>query len=405
MTPRQWVFYLESVPFTRDVITGKGSLGGSESAALGMMKALAARGHDVQCFATRLEHPGLYDGVTWHKAESDLGPALSFLTPDVFVALRMPTPFVQFRVPAAWNVLWCEDLLVDLGMTGTLSQVDELWYVSEYHQRQWEGRESFLKGLGWVTQNGIDPTHYPALVWPGGASWADGVTVTRDPHRYIYISRPERALRPLLDMWPRIKAADSLATLGICRYKSMYDGEGSNVQKMVDTYDQMTQVVAEEHGGIEWLGQLGKRQLAEAIAACRAMLYPGIASFAETGCIAATEAQMCGTPLIASWRGALPETLHPDAGVLIEGDAESDAYQTAFVMAVENMHGLSDAAYQQMQDAGRRWAKTYDFARLAETWEDHVEARFADRYAAQKPAILTQPAALRPARHGQNRGG
>lgn len=388
MTPRQWVFYIESVKFTRDVITGQGSLGGSESAAIGMMRALARRGHDVQCFATRLEQPGEYDGVTWHRAETDLGPALSFLTPDCFVSLRMPTPFVQFRVPAAWNVLWCEDLLIDLNVTGTLAQVDELWYVSEYHRQQWEGREVFLKPLGWVTQNGIDPAHYPAQVWPGGAVWADGAAVARDPHRYIYISRPERALRPLLDMWPRIRQADPLATLGICRYRSMYDGEGSNVQQMVDAYDSMTQVVAEQHGGIEWLGQLGKRALAEAIAGCRAMLYPGIASFSETSCIAALESQMCGTPLIASWRGALPETLHPDAGILLDGDSETAPYQTAFVEAVARVAGLPDRDYQQMQDAGRRWAKTYDFDRLAEVWEQHLEERFGQRYAENKPAIL-----------------
>jgi glycosyltransferase involved in cell wall biosynthesis len=388
VTARQWVFYLESVPFTKDVIEGRGSLGGSESAAIGMMQALARRGHDVQCFATKLEQPGEYAGVTWHRAESDLGSALSFLTPDCFVSLRMVTPFVQARIPASWHVLWCEDLLIDLSLTGTLSQVDELWYVSAYHRQQWEGREKFLQPLGWVTQNGIDPAHYPTQVWPSGASWDDGVRVTRDPHRYIYISRPERALKPLLEMWPAIRAADPMATLGICRYKSMYDGEGSNVQQMVDTFDQMTQIVAEQTGGIEYLGQLGKRRLAEAIARSRAMLYPGVASFAETGCIAATEAQMCGTPLLASWRGALPETLHPDAGVLLAGDSETPTYQAAFVEAVARLQALPDPAYQAMQEAGRHHAQGYSFDRLAEQWEQHLEAKFAERYAAHGPAIL-----------------
>lgn len=391
MTRRQWVFYIESVPLSRAVITGQASLGGSESAALGMMRALVRRGHEVQAFARNLEEPGEVDGVLWHRAESDLGPALSFMTPDVFVSLRLPTPFVSFTVPASLNVLWNEDLLIDPQVVSTLSQVDELWYVSEYHKQQWGDRDAIAKTMpSYVTKNGIDPDLYPALVWPGGASWRDGVTVVRDPHRYIYISRPERALRPLLEMWPEIRKADPEARLGLCRYQSMYDGEGTSVQQMVDSYDALTRQVAERVGGIEWLGKLGKRALAEAIASSRAMLYPGVADFAETGCIAATEAQACGTPLVASWRGALPETLHPEAGILIDGSPDEDAYRADFCAAVAHLRGLADQAFQRLQDAGRRHVKSYSFDAISAEWEQHVEEAFAARYAAQKPAILKQ---------------
>lgn len=389
MTRRQWVFYLESVPLTDAAILGKTSLGGSESAAIGTMRALARRGHDVQSFATRLEKPGEYDGVMWHRAETDLGSALSFLTPDVFVALRIPTPYIHFRIDAGLTVLWNEDLLVDPQVVSTLSQVDELWYVSAYHRQQWERADSIVPRMAsWVTKNGIDLALYPVRVEPGVSEWADGATISRDPHRYIYISRPERALRPLLELWPQIREADPQATLGICRYRSMYDGEGTVVQQMVDGYDLMTQQVAEKVGGIEWLGQLGKRQLAEAIAGCRAMLYPGVADFAETGCIAATEAQACGTPLIASWRGALPETLHPQAGILIDGNPDEDAYQADFCAAVAQMQTMPDAVYARMQEAGRQHVRAYSFDVIAEEWELHVEEAFRQRYEAHKPAIL-----------------
>ena len=391
MTRRQWVFYLESVPFTRAIITGQASLGGSESAALGMMRALVRRGHEVQAFARRLEEPGEIDGVLWHRAESDLGPALSFLTPDVFVSLRLPTPFVSFTVPASLNVLWNEDLLIDPQIVSTLSQVDELWYVSEYHKQQWGDRDAIAKMMpSYVTKNGIDPDLYPVQVWPGGASWRDGVTVVRDPHRYIYVSRPERALRPLLELWPEIRKADPEARLGLCRYESMYDGEGTAVQQMVDSYDALTRQVAERVGGIDWLGKLAKRPLAEAIAGSRAMLYPGVADFAETSCLAAVEAQASGTPLIASWRGALPETLHPEAGILIDGSPDEDAYRADFCAAVAHLRGLSDPAFQRLQDAGRRHVKGYSFDVIAAELEAHVEAAFAARYAAQKRGVLKQ---------------
>lgn len=388
MTPRQWIFYIESVPFTADAILGQTSLGGSESAAIGTMNALRQRGHDVQCFATQLQEPGEYAGVMWHHADT-LPSALSYLTPDVFVALRMPSPFVNMTIPSCLNVLWCEDMMTDPNIVSTLPQVDQLWYVSQYHQQQWEGREALLKGHGWITKNGIDPALYPAMVSPTTSLWADGVEVTRERHRYIYISRPERALAPLLAMWPKIRKRDPEAVLGICRYRSMYDGEGSNVQRMVDRFDAMTEQVAQQVGGIEWLGQLGKRQLAEAIARSRAMLYPGVADFAETSCIAAIEAQACGTPLVGSWRGALPETLHPLAGVLLDGDPVEPGYQDAFCGVVEGIADMTDERYAKRQQAGRAHVLPgYTFDRIAEEWEQHIEATFAARYAANGPAIL-----------------
>lgn len=390
MTPRQWVWWLESVPFTAAAIRGETSLGGSESAALGMMRALVARGHDVQCFATRLETPGEYDGVTWHRAETDFGAAMGFLTPDVFVSLRMPTPFVHARVNASLNVLWAEDLLIDPSVVATLAQVDQLWFVSDYHRKQWCDKEPLVAPLAWVTRNGIDPTIYPALVGPGFASFRDGVRVSKDraPHRYIYASRPERALKPLLALWADIRKADPEAVLGICRYRSMYDGEGTAVQRMVDQYDDLAGVAARDVGGIEWLGHLTKRQLAEAIAQSRAMLYPGVADFAETSGIVALEAQACGTPLIGSWRGALPETLHPEAGILIDGDPETPEYRAAYLEAVRAVASMDDAAYGRMQTAGRAHVQGYAFDIIAATWEARVEDSFRARYAAHKPAIL-----------------
>jgi hypothetical protein len=50
-------FYIDSVPITAGVIAGTASLGGSESACIGLMRALSARGHDVITAGSRGTRP------------------------------------------------------------------------------------------------------------------------------------------------------------------------------------------------------------------------------------------------------------------------------------------------------------------------------------------------------------
>ncbi|MCR4338926.1 MAG: methyltransferase domain-containing protein [Gemmatimonadaceae bacterium] len=140
---------------------------------------------------------------------------------------------------------------------------------------------------------------------------------------------------------------------------------------------------------VEWLGELDKRALYREIAKSELMLYPGVPNFAETGCIAATEAQACGTPLIATRIGAIPETLHEDAGRLIAGDSTAAEYQQTFAAAALGL--LDDAdTYRQAVEAGQRWSRGYDLGAVAAEWEAFAYQYFDDRFESRKPAILRQ---------------
>lgn len=389
-----WAFYMRSVPFTRGVISGAESLGGSESACIGLARALVRRGHDVLIFAHQLDEDarGLDDGgVLWVDAREMRSTYLHWQY-DVFVSLRMMEAFVHpgcaQPVNARWRVLWNQDLLID-APKGTASQmvanswgIDTFAYVSEYHRKQWEGVQSEFAPLGWVTRNGFDPTLVP-----------DPATITKDWRRIIHISRPERGLGPLLRMWPDLKRRIPEAELQVCRYNSMYDRDGWG--RICAAYDDDVAAVNAEVGGITYLGELGKPALYQAIAEAAVMWYPGISSFAETSCIAAIEAQANGTPIVCSNRGALAETVGSDAGVLVDGVAENpqdEAYRTHSVTAVASLVDecrRDGRLYRERVKAGRAHVfPRYTFDAIAADWEAKAEATFRTRWQANPKGVI-----------------
>lgn len=376
--------YIDSVPFNRAVIEGRTSLGGSESACIGLATVLAALGHDLHIFATKLTllpgDSGLINDVQWHSAEDELTEVLHWAEPDVFIALRMPHPFM-IAVPAKLNLLWCQDMLADLGQIGrALTQLDYILYVSEYQRQQYLGVDHAVLSRmpSYVIKNGFDPSLIP-------------VGVDRLPHRFIHISRPERGLGPLLQMWPAIRARIPEAELRVCRYDSMYDAQGW--AKECARYDQALEAVHTDVGGITMIGQLTKPDLYRELQQASLMLYPGVKDFAETACIAAVEAQANGCYVIGSWKGALPETLAEGAGTLIAGDAHSLAYQTAFVDEVVERYEMAEQPGPPYlwQLAGHKHVNpAYHFDTIAREFSDWLQLTFQNRYQRNRVGVMRQ---------------
>lgn len=369
-----WAFHIDSIEFTPGVIAGAESLGGSESACLGLARALAARGHRVYIFTPRL-HRGAPSvdaaGVRWHHTR-EIAVLSMFIDWDVFVALRLPQVF-DLGIQAAYRILWNQDLMT--GEAAKLQTMALAWaydavvYVSQYHRKQWEGVIPELAPIGWVTKNGYDPAHVPA-------------SAVKHPHRVIHITRPERGLRPLLAMWPELRRRVPDAELHLCRYNSMYDASGWG--RVCEAYDEQVARVNDEVGGITFLGELGKPALYQAIAESAVMWYPGVADFAETSCVAAIEAQACGTPFVGSYKGALPETV--PGGLLIAGDADTAEYQARSIAAVVAI--LNGQGVPAMVERGRQHVAAYTYATIAAEWEAYVVGQFEQRVTAHGPRVL-----------------
>jgi 2-polyprenyl-3-methyl-5-hydroxy-6-metoxy-1,4-benzoquinol methylase/glycosyltransferase involved in cell wall biosynthesis len=374
-------FLIDSVEITPGIVAGVESLGGSESACLGLARALRARGHDVHIFSTKIAAdvaPVDHAGVRWYPIAS-LALASIFYDFDVLVGLRMP--HLVGMVPARLRILWNQDLLTPGPMKGQIMSFawafDACAYVSAYHRKQWEGVLPELAPIGWVTRNGFDPALVP-----------DPKTIAKKPNQIIHISRPERGLEPILQMWPELRRQEPNAELVLCRYSSMYDKDGWG--KVCAQFDRLVQVVNAEAGGITYLGELGKPALYKAIAESAVMWYPGVSTFAETSCIAAVEAQANSTPFVGSYKGALPETV--PSGVLLTGAAETDpVYQAASIAAVRDaLKGCRDKTfgYRQTIAHGHAHVAMYTYAAIAAEWEAWLLEQFQTRYEAEKVRVL-----------------
>lgn len=344
-------------------------LGGSESAMVFMARALVARGHQVDVF-TRCDCPGDYDGVTYHDLAS-LPDASLARDWDVFVALRFPHVLMG-ELRAGLKILWCQDLLSirapDLPLARWITRLDRLMFVSAWHLRDTARAFPGIEPFSWVTRNPIWPELIPEPVDKA------------DPPCIVHLSRPERGLEPLLAIWPSLRRRCPGMRLEVARYQSYYEPRGSQIEAFCLAMDQRVR----ETDGAAHLGNLSKPQLYDRIARAALMVYP--ADFDETCCIAAIEAQACGTPIVAARRAALAETIHPEAGRLVDGQPRDGQFLDRFADAVvELMH--DSGLRERMARAGREHARSYDAAVLAADWETQWRAFFEERASSHAGAI------------------
>ena len=364
-------FYCQSVPFDQSTIRLETSLGGSESALIMMARQLSQNGHDVSVY-TRI--PQVEDrinddyGIRWMDV-SELMDSQLMLDFDIFISQRFSNIF-QYPVQARYKVLWVEDILSQpKPMMADLWQVDEVFYVSEWQRQQYEHfLDDQAQRLGWVTKNVIDPALLPDLD-----------SIQKIPNRLIHISRPERGLKPLLQIFERMRAERPQLELYVSRYHSMYESN-PGVAQVIEWADQ----AVTEADGVHFLGELNKTQLYQEIAQAQLMLYPGVYDFAETSCIAAIETQALATPLVCTSIGALQETVA--GGALIKGKAETTEYQDRFIQATNRLLD-NPAHYRQAQQLGQAWAQEYLAPTVAAEWEAHFDDFFRQRLEANRPAI------------------
>lgn len=285
------------------------SLGGSETAALELSKALARAGHDVHLFCN-LPPSGpdawpdgkALEGVTYHILQG-YGKYVNDVEHDLTISVRDPQ-FVIFECKSKKKVLWAHDIFTKRGMQKALDQMgwcfDEIWAVSEWHRQQIH------------TATGYPLEHIVALR-NGCVKYDDIEQGLRGTNNLIYASRPERGLDNL------IKPGGVMENLPEFKLTvAMYE----HFPEHMRGYYQMIFARMKQMPNVEFVGGKPNHELRQMIAASAAYIYP--TQFEETSCILARECIEQRTPFITTKTGALPETL-ADCGIYFEDWLEANS--------------------------------------------------------------------------------
>ncbi len=341
-----------------------GGVDGAEAMTVGLCQHLARRGHAVTLWASHCEAPGTYGAVRWRSIEQGLRRALlQEPTPDVFVSVRRPEVFALPECDtggrSAFKVLWTHDVW-DPAQADAVQRADAIVYMSQWHRQQWEAACPALRQqfFGWVTPAAMDPSWLPRPLHGD-----------HDRTTFIYGSRPERGLGPLLELWPRLREALPGATLIVTGYTA-------GMAQLVRLADAGIAALQAQVGGIELARSPDKRGFYRQLRRARALLYPGVAWFEETNGHVCSEAMVCGTIPIVTRIGALTETIPDGAGVFVSGDASTAAYQRAFLDRVVALASPdADAQVAGMRQIGRSHVLgrcSYDA--VADLWDAQLRA-------------------------------
>jgi glycosyltransferase involved in cell wall biosynthesis len=306
------------MPFAADTLRHK-SLGGSETAALSLAKALKDRGHIVTVFCI-LPSPGSPDFISEHGGIGNDGVRYvgmeqyqQFITQtevDLLIAQRTPE-LLALPHQARKAVLWAHDLATYNGPSQALQgfawNIDEIWCVSEWHANQYAKVTGYPRESIKVLKNAITAQD----VIPLGS---------KDDRMLVYAARPERGLEALVRPGGIMSRLPEF-TLHVAMYDNFPDHMKGYYTQLFHWAGQLPNIKV--HGS---LTQLALRNLMEHAGG---YIYP--TNFEETSCILAQEAMERSCLFITRPKGALVDTLG-EFGDFFDGEQDygSDEFCEAF---------------------------------------------------------------------------
>jgi len=312
-------FYNHSVAFAGDELVRRG-VGGSESDIIYLAREFVRTNkYNVKVYCT-CPRPGTYENVEYRDAMNIQDDLLQFGGCDLLISSRNLDLAVDPNFKSTHNVknhvLWAHDLATDehwWGIGGIYQFFDAIVTLSRFH------KANIKSAYGSI------PDEMFKIIGDAVDSELYKIPIGKIEGRCIYTSTPYRGLSVLLNIWPRIKERVPHATLALF----------SSIKTYAENFDDSPwdelYMKAKNMPGVLYHGSVPKQRLAEEQKKSELLLYPNI--FQETYCISAIEAQMAGCPVITTMDGALPETIAPGCGVIIDGNPLSKEYQDQFVEA------------------------------------------------------------------------
>jgi glycosyltransferase involved in cell wall biosynthesis len=272
-------------------------IGGSQEALIAMAAALQRLGHSVRVYNSCAAAAGEYDGVVYEDYRA------FHRKPSVDLVVVWRWPWLARSLPAgipAW--LWLSEAIDPGPVAAAAHRFRKIVVLSRFHREHYHALpdEKFFR-----SRNGIHPEHFDE-------------PVERNPYKVVYASSYDRGLLPLLEAWPRVKAAVPEAHLTV-----FYGFEAARarsfelIRRQRKTWRKLNPVTywryrrsveaAMRRANAEHLGRIGHPDVARQLLSAGIWAYPTAST--ETSCITAMKAQAAGAVPVVIPSGAVGETV------------------------------------------------------------------------------------------------
>lgn len=320
----------------------KSGIGGSEEAVINMARELTALGWEVKVYGSHGDSPKSWDGVEYWPfwAFNPQEPV------DIFIGWRDPSYF-DLPINAKRKYLWLHDVINAASLTEKrVASLDKIMVLSKYH------RDLFPKVPDekfFLTGNGINPNHFVAAQKVKG--------------KVMYASAPNRGLKCLLEMWPKIRERKPEATLYWAYGWQTFD-LGSKNNPLMRRYKEEVVKLLQQPGVVE-LGRLGHEELAKHMAETEVWAYP--TEFPEIFCITAVKMQASGAIPVHTGVAAIGEKGICPFGTNLETPDiyENEEAQGKFIDAVIDAMDNPPPREPMVEWAKSAWA----WSNTAKSWD------------------------------------
>jgi len=319
---------------------GKAPMGGSEISAVHLGEKLLERGHDVTYFLQRCES---FDNENLHVRRHD---QIFDEQLEYFICVR-PHPVLQGDFGDVKKILWSGDAFDQPSMDlfydeKIVNSMDAFIFKSKWQ----EGKilEKYYK----IKEEKV---HILYNCYKPEFFGVDGISP--NPKRFIHASTWYRGLKNFIDIWPEILKKIPDAEIHVFSKTALYS-EYSNDKGYYDIAEELVELP-----GIILREPVPQRIMAQEMKKAWLMLYPNT-GFVETSCAVALQSIVSGTPVIATKRAGLIETIG-GAGVLIDNKEEN--WQKKFVKTAVEMDSKKRRI---LVDSGSQ-------RQALQTWKNQVE--------------------------------
>jgi hypothetical protein len=355
-SPKKWIAFVTWsgwAPYNGMTLRTKG-LGGSETCIIRFAEEIAASQHEKYqpVIFCPCDTPKTYINGVYYLNITDYLPFLTSRKEEIHrVFLQRSSdlilPTVSQNVKCYLHLhdtLPQDEILVGFKNPAFLGVI----CLSEWHKKLVESAFGHLKIPIFVQSYGIDVSEIPLDV-DLYQMYTTQLFRKKRKHSFIYPSFPNRGLRVLLEMWPKILDMWPDAQLHIfCDFQNAWLQQFSEEMQIIQEKIKQFAASVKNHG---WQNP---NYLKKFWQQSQIWLYP--CTFAETFCLTALEARVHQLHIITCDLAALPETLGRD-GKIIPGNPQTQEWQDQALAHLKQLDTDTPHHNNWAQLQGRSYAR------------------------------------------------